>query len=68
MTLWTLGFGLYLLTTMVAVTLTHLEQRQREDLTPAAMLIGYGLCAVWPVVAAFLVILHRFDMPLGRPD
>ncbi len=59
MDFWTIGISVYILTTIVAVTLTYKEQKRRGHRTPIFNLIGFMLCMVWPVVAAVMVIFYK---------
>lgn len=69
MNLWEIGAAAYILTILVALILTHHEQRQRGQTAPARMLVGYVLCTVWPLVAAVLMmILYRSAIAPGGPE
>ena len=59
MDFWTIVIALYCLTTLIAVSLTYQEQKQRQEGTPIYTAIGYLLCTVWPVVAAVMVVVYR---------
>ncbi|EPX75646.1 hypothetical protein [Salipiger mucosus] len=59
MDVWTVAVALYLASTVVALFLTYQEQKRRGHKTPVYTVIGYVLCAVWPLVAAVMVIFYR---------
>lgn len=53
----------YLITTIIAVSLTYAEQRTRGIVTPGSVMMGYMLCLVWPLVAAVMILFYKF---MGR--
>jgi multisubunit Na+/H+ antiporter MnhE subunit len=55
----TLFLIVYLVTTIAALVMTYIEQQRRGHITPVFTLIGYGLCLVWPLVAAVMMLAHR---------
>lgn len=68
MSVWEIGLALYILTAIVAVTLTHREQRRRDHRTAVHILIGYTLCMIWPFAVAVMVLCHRTAMALDRME
>lgn len=59
MNFWTIVIGVYVMTTIVAITLTWREQKNRGERTPVYNFIGYLLCTIWPIVAAVTAIVYR---------
>lgn len=59
MDFWTVALFLYLSTVLSALVCTWREQRQGGGRAPVPLMIGYGLCTVWPLVAAVMVVACR---------
>ncbi|MCA0942150.1 hypothetical protein CLG85_012255 [Yangia mangrovi] len=49
----------YLVTVLVALTLTHRERRRHGHRSALYAVLGYALCLVWPLVAAVMVLFYR---------
>lgn len=59
MDFWVILIAAYVLSAVIAVVMTYREQQRRGERSPVYSVIGYLLCTIWPVVAAFMVIFYR---------
>lgn len=56
--MWTILTIAYVLSVMLAISLTYNEQKQRGGTVPVRAAIGFLLCTVWPLVIAIMVLFY----------
>ena len=57
---WLFVSMIYCAVTVFALYMTYQEQRRQGRKSLAFNLMGYGLCTIWPILAAAMLVFTRF--------